>query len=350
MAEFTQRTEAPTTDNAYYYANNPFHQSGYGLPNCTCYAFGRFWEIKGGSRPALSWGNAEVWWGKTSDGYERGQEPKLGAVICWRKGIAGNSSDGAGHVAIVEQINDDGSIITSDSGWGASSVFWRTTRPNDGNWGAGSAYVFQGFIYNPAVVEPTTFHTGNRYLSQAEKEDNARYIWNYLGARGWSKNAVAGMLGNMETESSINPGIWQGLNEGVGPAYGLVQWDPYTKYTNWCSDNGLEKSHMDSALKRIEYELENGLQYYPTDSYPETFAEFKVSTASPYYLGMAFLANYERPAEPNQPARGEQAERWYSFLEGLPVVPDNPDTPGTWVPRKRMSFLLLALTRRRKQW
>ena len=204
--------------------------------------------------------------------------------------------------------------------------------------------------------EPATFHTGNRYLSRSEMEDNARYIWKYLGVRGWSRNAVAGMLGNMQAESTINPGIWQGLNEGVGPAYGLVQWDPFTKYTNWCSDNGLEKSHMDSALKRIEYELENGLQYYPTDSYPETFAQFKTSTKDPNYLGMAFLANYERPANPNQPARGTQAETWYTFLGGIevdPENPNNPDTPGggsgVYVPRKRLPLMLLLMTARRRK-
>lgn len=189
------------------------------------------------------------------------------------------------------------------------------------------------------------FITGNRYLSQAEMETNARYIYNYLGSRGWSVNAIAGMLGNMETESSINPGIWEGLNAGTGPGYGLVQWTPYTKYTDWCAGLGLDPSHMDSALQRIEYELENGLQYYPTDSYPETFAQFKASTKTPEYLAMAFLANYERPAEPDQPARGRQAEAWYEFLTGEPA-PENPAQPVK--KRKSMGLMLMYMATRRK--
>lgn len=32
-------------NNFYWYSDNPFYQSNYGLPNCTCYAYGRFWEI-----------------------------------------------------------------------------------------------------------------------------------------------------------------------------------------------------------------------------------------------------------------------------------------------------------------
>ncbi len=325
MADFVQRTTAPTEADAWFYADNPFYQSGYGMPNCTCYAWGRFAEIIG-SKPALSLGNAENWYGH-ADGYNRGISPRVGAVICWRKGVAGDGSDGAGHVGIVEAVNADGSIVTSESGWQSSTFWWTKTRSNDGNWGQSSAYTFQGFIYSPVDFDGSgntelTYVTGNRYLSQAEMETNARYIWNYLGSRGWSMGAVAGMLGNMETESTINPGIWEGLKANEGPGFGLVQWTPYTKYTNWCESRGMDPGEMDSALQRIEYELENGLQYYPTSNYPETFAQFKVSTKDPYYLGMAFLANYERPKVSNQPKRGTQAEEWYEFLSGLPAPVD----------------------------
>lgn len=189
------------------------------------------------------------------------------------------------------------------------------------------------------------FITGNRYLSQSEMETNARYIYNYLGARGWTTNAIAGMLGNFQTESSINPGIWEGLKVNEGPGFGLVQWTPYTKYTDWCSDLGIDPAHMDSALQRIEYELENGLQYYSTGAYPETFTEFKNSTKSPNYLAMAFLANYERPAEPNQPNRGTQAESWYEFLTGEPA-PSDPVTPGK--KKKGLPLFMMYLATKRK--
>ncbi len=183
MAEFVQRTSAPTEDNAYYYANNPFYTAGYGLPNCTCYAWGRFWEIMGGdTKPSLSLRNAENWYGNTSDGYTRGNTPKLGAVICWSVGEVGNGDDGAGHVEVVEQINADGTIVTSGSGYD-SFLFRRKTRSDDGNWGGGSSYTFQGFIYNPVnfeaedLVTKDEVATGNRYLTEAEMQVNARYIW-----------------------------------------------------------------------------------------------------------------------------------------------------------------------------
>lgn len=157
----------------------------------------------------------------------------------------------------------------------------------------------------------------NAFLTEAEMKVNARFIYAYLTTRGWTAQAVCGMLGNMETESTINPGIWQNLDAGnTSLGYGLVQWTPSTKYTSWCSERGLDPSTMEAALERIIYELDNGLQYYPTDSYPLTFAEFKTSTQTPAYLANAFLLNYERPADQTQPARATQATKWYSYLKG----------------------------------
>lgn len=51
---------------------------------------------------------------------------------------------------------------------------------------------------------------GNTYnssqsLTLEQEKINATYIWNYLREQGWTLNAVAGMLGNMQSESAINP-------------------------------------------------------------------------------------------------------------------------------------------------
>ena len=328
MAVFVSRlSEDGLSTSSYYNSDNPFYKSGYGLPNCTCYAWGRFWECQGtsGSRPALSLGNAEDWWGHTSDGYQRGQTPRLGAVICWSKGQAGDNSDGAGHVGIVEAVNDDGTIVTSESAY--NGYYFRTKKRNPtANWDGGD-YTFQGFIYNPVVfdgtgtvITPTPVIAQNRYLTREEMHQNAAYIWWFLSQRGWTANAVAGMLGNMEVESSINPFIWQNLDEGnFEGGFGLVQWTPATKLTNWCSNNSLVYYEMDSQLLRLIWEQENENGQFSSEgtSYNMTFTEFKNSTLSPYELGMIFLACYERPENPDQPSRGTNAEYWYEYITGL---------------------------------
>ena len=112
-----KRLSAPKKDNKYY-----IHTSKGGLnsciliegnsvlPNCVGYAWGRFYEISG-IKPKLARTNAETLWIE-KDGYERGQTPKLGSVICWSKGqVDYKGKDGAGHVAIVEQIKEDGTIV-----------------------------------------------------------------------------------------------------------------------------------------------------------------------------------------------------------------------------------------------
>lgn len=49
-----------------------------------------------------------------------------------------------------------------------------------------------------------TYNSSNA-LTTAQMQLNATYIWNALSSQGWTLNAVCGMLGNMQSESSINP-------------------------------------------------------------------------------------------------------------------------------------------------
>lgn len=184
--------------------------------------------------------------------------------------------------------------------------------------------------------------SGNRYLTRDEMKVNARYIYSYLSKRGWTLNAVAGMLGNMETESKINPCIWQNLDEGnTSLGYGLVQWSPATNLIDWAESNNKDYTHINTQLERILWELENGEQYYKTENYPESFREFSQSTKSPEYLACAFLYNYERAGSPKPSEREEQARYWYDYLSDY--EPDDvPDTPVN-ITRKKMSLILMYM-------
>ncbi len=152
---FQRRTCAPEHDNPYYYSNkNPFYRDGYGMPNCTCYADGRFAELTNTWLPCL--GNAEDWIAVAeSKGYMISKVPYLGAVACWRVGKVKNGSDGAGHVAIVEEIKSNADIITSNSAWKGTEWYEQTLYYSKGyNWtssSSGKKYEFQGFIV-PAIV------------------------------------------------------------------------------------------------------------------------------------------------------------------------------------------------------
>ena len=130
------------------------------LANCVGYASGRFNEIINEARGTTGCTykglncNAEWFIERAKEaGLKTGSTPKVGAIMCWQKGSVDGGQDGAGHVAIVERINSDGSVYTSESGYG-STAFWNQTRNNsNGRWGCGNGYKLRAFIYLPDDVQ-----------------------------------------------------------------------------------------------------------------------------------------------------------------------------------------------------
>lgn len=137
-----QRDEKAPEYIYYYSDENIFQKIGYGMANCTAYAWGRIFEILG-EKPNLSTNNAGRWYTHNINNhiYSYGSVPKPGAVACWDKFDNVN-----GHVAVVEEVSDDRSLVTlSESQWNGqnfrsyeqtsdSTVFWR-------------GYRFLGYIY-----------------------------------------------------------------------------------------------------------------------------------------------------------------------------------------------------------
>lgn len=154
---FTPRLTAPSGNNKYYLHTkyNGYNScilinktAGSVIPNCVGYAYGRFMEEAQKKSCKLSRSNAENWYGY-NDGYKRGQTPKLGAVMCWRRGKVGDASDGAGHVGIVEVMTNN-SITVSMSAYGSTRWFKREFKKGSYNY---NGFTFQGFIYNPDIKE-----------------------------------------------------------------------------------------------------------------------------------------------------------------------------------------------------
>lgn len=136
-------------------------ENGSCIPNCVGYVWSRWLEILG-EKHNLPRVNAEDWYGNTSDGYKRGKKPKVGAVICWRAGRLWNENDGAGHVAIVEEVKSNGDIVTSESVYGGAR-FRQKTYTKKSNYYLAGGYEFQGFIYIPCEfkVERKKYKVGS---------------------------------------------------------------------------------------------------------------------------------------------------------------------------------------------
>lgn len=129
------------------------------LANCVGYASGRFNEIinevrgtTGCTYKTLNC-NAENFIERAqAAGLKIGSVPRVGAIGCAMKGTL-SSSDGAGHVWIVEKVNSATSTYTSESGYG-STAFWNQTRTNsNGRWGLSAGYTFRAYIYLPDDVQ-----------------------------------------------------------------------------------------------------------------------------------------------------------------------------------------------------
>lgn len=169
-------------------------------------------------------------------------------------------------------------------------------------------------------IIPGTINS-TRPLTEEEALNNCRVFWSYFKEKGWSLNAVSGILGNAWYESTVNPNRWQGDDPWHQPpdqwGFGLVQWTPYTKIISWLEErvglNDVSKFGQ-AECDRIQWEMENNQQWIATSAYPESFREYSTTTKDPYTCAIEFLANYERPYDPNQPERGTKAQELYDYL------------------------------------
>lgn len=213
---YRPRKTAPAYDNPYYlkYGRGGYNRciviSGNScLPNCVGYAYGRTLESGGRTdTQILPTCNAEDWFSVArGKGLKTGSTPKLGAVIVWRSGNFWNSKDGCGHVAVVEEVHADGSILVSQSNYGGTRFFLTTHKPPYNIFGQ----TFVGFIYNPFLQE----------VPHWVKNDTGWWYDNGDGtyAKGWKKI----------------DGKWYYFKPD---GYMLTGWIEYNGGWYYCSDSG----------------------------------------------------------------------------------------------------------------
>lgn len=333
------------------------------LPNCTGYVHGRWMESQSNSAMGImvtnDWdtlpaGDATCYYEHTSgtyknrsashsDGNARGSTPKLGAIACWKNG-------GKGHVAFVEAVYSNTDVLLSMSN-AYSAPYFETKRGNPKTMYSGMK--FQGYIYPPVTwsnsgnpspdpaedpsspsVPSTTpvFKLPNsdfvrypdKYLGEDDKKNNAVLTYMELqGERGWSANAVYALLGNMEQESTINPGLWEGRKKNVRKGFGLVQWTPSTNYTRWADAKGYSHDEGYGQLEWIDEQTTVKGQWIQTSAYPISFNDWKHDTThSVEWLTKAFERNFERSADNASliKKRVNYALKWQNWFNTTVIV------------------------------
>lgn len=197
------------------------------------------------------------------------------------------------------------------------------------------------------------YHTPfGKGLTQSQMEDNATYFANIMRNRGWSDNAIAAVFGNWQSECKLNTNYPEKKRNQVeqypvakSPGFGLPQWTPwYYKYGKWCEANNIQNVASDDnpaadiihQLDYHDYECINGYitaggEHSPTwlnrQGYNYTWENFKKSTDSVNELAQAYYWQYERSDAQSVGKRGEQAIKWYNFLQGVSPDPNPPAPP-----------------------
>lgn len=276
-------------------------------------------------------------------------------------------------MAIVEKIFSDGSILLSNSGytrdpsnWDALYFYLTPADQSPGVLTAANNYTdsyhvgynhFQGFIY-PAGTDFSAYKWyAKRYDGYERDSDeaynNAVMMYQVFSQLGFTLNAVCGILGNVEQESSYNPWQWEG-NEMRSSTdyiyaptdrcgYGLFQYTPcydyigqsaaesYDTYAPNFSNRAGKPEDGDAQCRFADYHAPRG-QWFPSQVFPEynlSWSEFKDSTQSPEYLARAWCWEYERPATAtaNVPRREAAARYWYEKLQNIDPDAPLPDPP-----------------------
>lgn len=180
-----------------------------------------------------------------------------------------------------------------------------------------------------------------KYFSISQMQNNAIEFYNYFINYGTTLEAICGMLGNIQKESTLNPGIKQGSSTSLG--WGLIQWSPSTVLTNWCKTYGYNWYDGAAQCVRIKCEGEgtnNANGYWlPTSNYSYSWYEF-IALTDVAEATKAYLYERERAGIEALDLRLQYAREWYKYFTGTPI-PIAPPTPPTPIKRTSMPIYMM---------
>ena len=178
------------------------------------------------------------------------------------------------------------------------------------------------------------------YLTQIHRDSNAELIYQYLSNLGWTREAIAGILGNMDVESSMNPALIEGRSyhslitnaqclaiddqHGVG----LVQWTGHTttapagqKLASFAIRYNKEWYDGELQCFRLEREYQTNIQFNPgtVDGVQWDWNTYVNSTSTPEQLAKVWQYLYERGGS-DTVTRQVKARYYYNKVgQNLPV-------------------------------
>lgn len=198
-------------------------------------------------------------------------------------------------------------------------------------------------LYNGWYVSPEWSDIGPSSGSySAYQEHNATLLHDWAIGQGWTENAAAAMIGNVQVESGIDPACsYPKIGNTMATisntyasnypdnAYGLVQWkgrgstDPNNnQLVGYAIRYGYQWYDGEIQLQRLTWEYTNAQKFHPqtVDGVYYTFASFAASTATPETLAKVWMVCYEGTYSVLS-NRQNNARLWYNYFAGQPPVP-----------------------------
>lgn len=204
---------------------------GYTLPNCVAFVHGMWLKtiteavsLAEAKRVEhdMCWGNAENYWWYTEDGFERGQTPKLNAIMVWE-----GKGSYLGHVMTVTKIMSNGDVVGTGSDYSGAKYYTKTYYKSN-NYYIGSNYIFKGFIYCPYEFRYTVGSPVKRDVTEEQIEVRATTlnVRQDPSTKKWSQGfCVTGIYNIYETAE----------NEGYKwYRIGKDMWIANDKDETWC--------------------------------------------------------------------------------------------------------------------
>lgn len=142
-------------------------------------------------------------------------------------------------------------------------------------------------------------------------EGRTEFAMDFFTSRGFTKEAAAGIVGNLLAESGLNPKSEQ---YGGGPGRGIAQWtvdQRWQTYLKFAKNRGLEPTDLEAQLRFIIHEM------------PSQMGESAKSIKSMTDANAAaklFMDKYERPGKPNWDRRASETDRALRMAGGKGVV------------------------------
>ena len=144
--------------------------------------------------------------------------------------------------------------------------------------------------------------------------------WAVLDA-GYSKEAAAGVLGNIEAESGFDPAIIEG---GSGIGFGLCQWSygRRTQLESYAASKGVDPGDENTQIEFLIGEITpgggaNGFATYQLMTYHGYSPDDWKNATNPEDAAIAFCWTFERPGIPRMDVRTEAARRYYDQFKDL---------------------------------